>query len=36
MMRCCGGRWLKRAESYGFIFWHCEHCGFTFKEEVEE
>jgi len=39
MMRCCGGRWLQRTivmdESKIIIWWHCEQCGFVFKEDEE-
>ncbi len=39
MMRCCNGRWLQRTVVQRFdtitTFWHCEQCGFVFKEEDE-
>jgi len=38
MMRCCGGRWLQRTVVQTdklTIYWHCDQCGFVFKEEDE-
>jgi len=39
MMRCCGGRWLQRTTVQDVdgirIWWHCEQCGFIFRDDVE-